>query len=111
MGYLFDDKRRRSGWIGGEPDRWEIDRKAEEQRQIDQVRDEGAERWKRRNEAAERLSKAREQLLAFSIVMYQRARTEELNGNYELMELILEYAQMVRDICANQTVERLKDVK
>lgn len=92
------------------PPQHEAERAGQLQRQIDQARKDGAERRKRDLAAVVQLAKAREQLLALSILLYDMARTEELAGKYELVDTLHEIARMARDIRANQTVEKLREV-
>jgi hypothetical protein len=101
----------RSRWIGGDPAQWEIERLADLKCQISDVHDESDAHFKRKYDSVEQLAFVREQLLALSIIMYERALTEELAGNYEIVEMLHNLAADVRDIRVNKTVDRLSAVK
>jgi hypothetical protein len=87
------------------------ERAGHEQRQIDQVRDESDQRYRRRYQAIEQLAFAREQLLALSVLLYRKAELAEAAGHYELVELLHQVAKTCRNIRANQTVPELEQVK
>ena len=102
---------KRHGWIGGSPSDYEIQERAHEQRQIDKARTDADERRKRGQDAISQLAKAREQLLALSMLLYQQARVEEQAGSYEMVDRLHKLARTVRDIRANKTVTELGEVE
>ena len=87
------------------------DRAAHEQRQVDRARDAPRARVQRGQDAMIQLAKAREQLLALSILLYGRARDEHNNGHHETVILLHELAHMARDIRANLTAPELELVE
>jgi len=98
-------------WIGGGNEmQHDKDRRVEQQRQVDQARADVAEQRTRRQDAVIQLAKAREQLLALSILMYERARLEEAAGEYDLADWLHDIGRMARDIRANQTVDVLEAI-
>jgi len=88
----------------------DIDHRAEEQRQIDQVRADGEQRRKDAQMAILKLAFAREQLLALSMLIYERARAADSEGHYGTAALLNTVARMVRDIRANQPVDVLQQI-
>jgi len=97
----------RNKWIGGGETDLEREARVHEQRQIDQVRKEGNEHRQQRQDAIILLAKAREQLLALSMLMYEWALTEHDNGDHDTVLLLHELAHMVRDVRANRPVPEL----
>ena len=102
---------KRPTWIGGGNElQSEFEQKVEEQRQIDEVWAKGAERRKHQQDAVDQLAKAREQLLALSIMLYRRARIEDQCGEYDFSIFLHHVGRMCRDIRANWTVNELEAI-
>lgn len=89
----------------------DVDRRGDLDRQIREVRKEANARIQRGQDAMIQLAKAREQLLALSLLIHRQIAHESECASHEVAAALSPFPKMLRDIRANQTVAELEQIK